>query len=166
MSELYSSKLACPECGINVPVLEPRSFSFNSMYGACPECNGLGSKYDFDPAKVVTRLVQAAAGGRAGPRLGVTEPDSLAAVGGGSLRIRPLQTVRATSPQDAEPDPVWTGSGREEEARRIPWGVRLSAADDGRQHLARAIATGCWTTCRQRGARRARVSGCDRKAWR
>ncbi len=50
---LYSSKLACPECGINVPVLEPRSFSFNSMYGACPECNGLGSKYDFDPAKVV-----------------------------------------------------------------------------------------------------------------
>jgi excinuclease ABC subunit A len=51
---LYSSKLACPECGINVPVLEPRSFSFNSMYGACPECNGLGSKYDFDPAKVIT----------------------------------------------------------------------------------------------------------------
>jgi excinuclease ABC subunit A len=51
---LYSSKLACPECGINVPVLEPRSFSFNSVYGACPECNGLGSRYDFDPAKVVT----------------------------------------------------------------------------------------------------------------
>ncbi len=51
---MYSSKLACPECGISVPVLEPRSFSFNSMYGACPECNGLGSKYDFDPAKVVT----------------------------------------------------------------------------------------------------------------
>src|SRR6516162_6370828 len=51
---LYSSKLACPECGINVPVLEPRSFSFNSVYGACPECNGLGSKDDFDPAKVVT----------------------------------------------------------------------------------------------------------------
>ena len=47
---LYSSRLACPECGINVPQLEPRSFSFNSVYGACPECNGLGSKYDFDPA--------------------------------------------------------------------------------------------------------------------
>jgi len=52
--KLYSSKLACPECGINVPVLEPRSFSFNSVYGACPECNGLGSKYDFDPAKVIS----------------------------------------------------------------------------------------------------------------
>src|SRR5215471_15797896 len=52
--QLYSAKLACPTCGINVPQLEPRSFSFNSVYGACPECNGLGSKYDFDPAKVIT----------------------------------------------------------------------------------------------------------------
>ncbi|GAC1651982.1 MAG: excinuclease ABC subunit UvrA [Acidobacteriaceae bacterium] len=50
---LYSEKMACPDCGINVATLEPRSFSFNSMYGACSECNGLGSKYDFDPSKVV-----------------------------------------------------------------------------------------------------------------
>ena len=52
--QLYSEKLACPDCGISVPQLEPRSFSFNSAYGACPECHGLGSRYDFDPAKVVT----------------------------------------------------------------------------------------------------------------
>jgi excinuclease ABC subunit A len=51
--QLYSEKLACPDCGINVPQLEPRSFSFNSAYGACPECHGLGSRYDFDPAKIV-----------------------------------------------------------------------------------------------------------------
>jgi excinuclease ABC subunit A len=51
---LYSSRLACPDCGINVPQLEPRSFSFNSTYGACPDCHGLGSRYDFDPAKVIT----------------------------------------------------------------------------------------------------------------
>jgi excinuclease ABC subunit A len=50
---LYSEKLACADCGISVPELEPRSFSFNSPYGACPECHGLGSKYDFDPAKVI-----------------------------------------------------------------------------------------------------------------
>jgi excinuclease ABC subunit A len=50
---LYSSRLACPDCGINVPQLEPRSFSFNSAYGACPECHGLGSRYDFDPAKII-----------------------------------------------------------------------------------------------------------------
>ncbi|HEY1272792.1 MAG TPA: excinuclease ABC subunit UvrA, partial [Terriglobales bacterium] len=51
--QLYSANLACPDCGINVPQLEPRSFSFNSAYGACPECHGLGSRYDFDPAKIV-----------------------------------------------------------------------------------------------------------------
>ena len=51
--QLYSSSMACPDCGINVPKLEPRSFSFNSTYGACPGCNGLGSIYDFDPAKVI-----------------------------------------------------------------------------------------------------------------
>ncbi|HEY1464673.1 MAG TPA: excinuclease ABC subunit UvrA [Terriglobales bacterium] len=51
--QLYSARLACPDCGINVPQLEPRSFSFNSAYGACPDCHGLGSRYDFDPAKVI-----------------------------------------------------------------------------------------------------------------
>ncbi len=51
--QLYSARLACPDCGINVPVLEPRSFSFNSAYGACPECHGLGNRYEFDPAKVI-----------------------------------------------------------------------------------------------------------------
>src|SRR5690242_2590255 len=50
---VYSEKLACPDCGISVPQLEPRSFSFNSPYGACPECHGLGSNYEFDPAKVI-----------------------------------------------------------------------------------------------------------------
>jgi excinuclease ABC subunit A len=52
--QLYSERLACPDCGISVPQLEPRSFSFNSTYGACPDCHGLGSRYDFDPAKVIT----------------------------------------------------------------------------------------------------------------
>jgi excinuclease ABC subunit A len=50
---VFSEKLACPDCGLSVPQLEPRSFSFNSPYGACPACNGLGSKYDFDPSKVI-----------------------------------------------------------------------------------------------------------------
>jgi excinuclease ABC subunit A len=50
---LYSQKLACMECGTSVPQLEPRSFSFNSPYGACEECHGLGSKWTFDPAKVI-----------------------------------------------------------------------------------------------------------------
>ncbi|HEX8815928.1 MAG TPA: excinuclease ABC subunit UvrA [Terriglobales bacterium] len=64
---LYSEKLACPDCGVNVPQLEPRSFSFNSMYGACPECHGLGSKYDFDPAKVINDWSKPLLEGALGP---------------------------------------------------------------------------------------------------
>ena len=50
---LYSQKLACPDCGASVPQLEPRSFSFNSPFGACETCNGLGSRWSFDPVKVI-----------------------------------------------------------------------------------------------------------------
>ncbi|MBI2685626.1 MAG: excinuclease ABC subunit UvrA [Acidobacteria bacterium] len=50
---LYSKSLACPECGNSVPQPEPRSFSFNSPFGACETCNGLGSKWSFDPDKFV-----------------------------------------------------------------------------------------------------------------
>ena len=50
---MYSEKLACSDCGISVPEIEPRSFSFNSPYGACPACHGLGAKFNFDPAKII-----------------------------------------------------------------------------------------------------------------
>jgi excinuclease ABC subunit A len=65
--QLYSQKLACPDCGINVPQLEPRSFSFNSAYGACPECHGLGSHYDLDPAKVIVDWSKPLLDGGLGP---------------------------------------------------------------------------------------------------
>ena len=67
---MYSARLACPDCGINVPQLEPRSFSFNSVYGACPECNGLGSKYDFDPAKIMVDWSKPLFDGGLGPGSG------------------------------------------------------------------------------------------------
>src|SRR5438128_7079701 len=51
---LYSEKMACVDCGVSIPAIEPRTFSFNSMYGACEVCNGLGMKFDFDPARIVT----------------------------------------------------------------------------------------------------------------
>lgn len=47
--ELYSSKYACPECGISIEEIEPRLFSFNTPWGACPECSGLGFKQVVDP---------------------------------------------------------------------------------------------------------------------
>lgn len=44
----FSQKNSCPDCGISMPELEPRLFSFNNPFGACPECTGLGEKQEFD----------------------------------------------------------------------------------------------------------------------
>ena len=67
---LYSETLACTECGTSVPMLEPRSFSFNSKYGACESCQGLGSKWEFDPAKFVADWSKPLLGGALGPAFG------------------------------------------------------------------------------------------------
>ncbi len=64
---LYSQKLACPDCGASVPQLEPRSFSFNSPFGACETCNGLGSKWSFDPLKVIADASRPLLDGGIGP---------------------------------------------------------------------------------------------------
>ncbi len=50
---LFSRKLACVVCGISVPEMSPRAFSFNSPHGACQSCQGLGASWDFDPRRVV-----------------------------------------------------------------------------------------------------------------
>ncbi len=47
--EVYSTKYACPDCGISIEEIEPRLFSFNTPWGACPECSGLGFKQAVDP---------------------------------------------------------------------------------------------------------------------
>jgi excinuclease ABC subunit A len=51
--QLFSRKLACVACGISMPEMTPRAFSFNSPHGACGACQGLGATYDFDPRLVV-----------------------------------------------------------------------------------------------------------------
>ena len=53
--KVYSEHFACVDCGINFEELSPRMFSFNSPHGACPECNGLGSKMEMDPDLIVPR---------------------------------------------------------------------------------------------------------------
>lgn len=50
----FSQKLACIHCGISYPEISPRMFSFNSPYGACQTCDGLGTKMEIDPKKVIT----------------------------------------------------------------------------------------------------------------
>ena len=50
---LYSEEFSCPDCGISLPSLEPRDFSFNSPHGACPDCTGLGTKQEIDQELVI-----------------------------------------------------------------------------------------------------------------
>ena len=68
--QLYSQEWACVDCGISIPALEPRSFSFNSVYGACAACRGLGSQYTFDPAKVIVDWSRPLLEGGLGPGRG------------------------------------------------------------------------------------------------
>ena len=49
----FSQNFACPDCGISIEELEPRSFSFNNPFGACPDCNGLGYTMEFSERKIV-----------------------------------------------------------------------------------------------------------------
>jgi excinuclease ABC subunit A len=51
--EIFSTKYACPNCGINYAEVEPRTFSFNSPYGACPKCDGVGEHQQYDPALMI-----------------------------------------------------------------------------------------------------------------
>jgi excinuclease ABC subunit A len=68
---LYSQKLACTECGTSVPQLEPRSFSFNSPYGACEECTGPGQQVDVRSGQGHRGFFAAVVGGRAGAGRGI-----------------------------------------------------------------------------------------------
>ena len=65
--QLFSRRLACVVCGISMPEMTPRAFSFNSPHGACPDCQGLGATYDFDPRLVVPDDSKSLLGGAIAP---------------------------------------------------------------------------------------------------
>jgi excinuclease ABC subunit A len=85
---LYSQKLACVECGTSVPELEPRSFSFNSPYGACEECHGLGSTWAFDADKVIADPSKPLLEGALGPGAGSSLVTSKIHEAARALKIR------------------------------------------------------------------------------
>ncbi len=60
---IFSEKLACPNCNIGFEELAPRSFSFNSPYGACPSCSGLGALYEMDPDLLIPDRTKSLANG-------------------------------------------------------------------------------------------------------
>ena len=65
--QLFSRRLACVTCGISMPEMTPRAFSFNSPHGACPDCQGLGATYDFDPRLIVPDDSKSILGGAIAP---------------------------------------------------------------------------------------------------
>jgi excinuclease ABC subunit A len=73
--EILSERYSCIDCGVSLPELAPRLFSFNSPHGACPACNGLGSLLEFDEGRIVPRPERSLDGGaidpwrRSGPRM-------------------------------------------------------------------------------------------------
>jgi excinuclease ABC subunit A len=64
---LFSRRLACVDCGLSMPEMTPRAFSFNSPHGACPDCQGLGAMIDFDPQRVVPDESKSLADGAIAP---------------------------------------------------------------------------------------------------
>ena len=64
---LFSRRLACVDCGLSMPEMTPRAFSFNSPHGACPDCQGLGATIDFDPARIIPDESKSLADGAIAP---------------------------------------------------------------------------------------------------
>ncbi len=65
--QLFSRRLACVTCGISMPEMTPRAFSFNSPHGACPDCQGLGATYGFEPRLIVPDQSKSLFGGAVSP---------------------------------------------------------------------------------------------------
>ena len=70
--ELFSTQYACPNCRLSYEELEPRTFSFNSPYGACPTCEGLGARVAFDPDLILPDRQLSLAGGAIAPWKGLS----------------------------------------------------------------------------------------------
>jgi excinuclease ABC subunit A len=64
---LFSRRLACVECGLSMPEMTPRAFSFNSPHGACADCQGLGASVDFDPQRLIPDESKSLADGAIAP---------------------------------------------------------------------------------------------------
>src|SRR5262249_59688761 len=71
---IFSEKFACPVSGFTIPEIEPRLFSFNNPFGACPACGGLGVEQHIDPDLVIPDRERTLRGGAIAPRAQTTSP--------------------------------------------------------------------------------------------
>ncbi len=116
-----SERFACIDCGISLPPIEPRMFSFNGPHGACPACDGLGARTVVDPERVVgdpQRTLREGVVLAWGRRASVALATELARVVE-STRRRPRRRVARHSPRAAPRRPLRrAGQGEEEERLR------------------------------------------------
>ena len=91
--ELFSTTYACPNCQVNYEELEPRTFSFNSPYGACADCDGLGAREEFDPELVIPNPALSLDAGALAPWKGAA-----AAANQLSAGLQPLLTAHRLDP--------------------------------------------------------------------
>ena len=151
--QLYSAKLACPDCGISVPQLEPRSFSFNSAYGACPECHGWAAATNSIPAKVIIDWSKPLLDGGLGPGSARSNLHSSCCKRGGRAYGFDLGTpFEKLSGEDAEPAALRRAEQKEAQDR-FPRNSRLSSSRVWRNPPRTPTANFCWITCRPRNVR-------------
>ncbi len=140
--KLYSQKLACPNCGASVPQLEPRSFSFNSPFGACENLQRPGQHLELRSRQGHRRFVQAAARRRTRPgRQLVLHAPAARTRRPARLQDQARETVRRSA--QAHANAAARRRQRLQRHRRAFW-TRPSRTP------APAIANGSWTTCRRR----------------
>ena len=123
---LFSRKLACVVCGISVPEMSPRAFSFNSPHGACQSCQGLGATWDFDPQRIVPDDSLSLAGGAIAPwGKGDSKlvSEAVAAIAS-YYGIDPKTPFGEAAEEASRPDPARPGAnerrGRRAKPRRRP----------------------------------------------
>ena len=123
--QLFSRRLACVHCGISMPEMTPRAFSFNSPHGACPACQGLGATYDFDARLVVPDESLSLLGGAIAP-WSPRRSQARARSGddaGAHLRPRPRRALRQVAAEASG-----TGALRTRGRRQAGKGRRQSGA--------------------------------------
>ncbi len=114
--EILSANYACPDCGTSLTEVTPRLFSFNSPYGACPACSGLGTNLKADPERLVAGSVAVDRGRRHRDPEARLDQLALAADGDAreALQVPPRPALRQAVEGRAERHPLWLGRRRDQ----------------------------------------------------
>jgi excinuclease ABC subunit A len=114
-AQMFSEHFACVICGISIPEIEPRTFSFNSPHGACPECTGLGTKMELDPDLIMPNPRLSLAEGAVQPwaKSGTSSPYYFSLLAGAAERYGFDVNTPVGELTDEQRDKILRGSGND-----------------------------------------------------